>query len=210
MFEQTLSADTKSNLAAIGQTPLARQYYLAGGTAVALHLGSRFSFDLDFFSKEHISIDVVLQTLRALEQIETFRATADTLNGRLNGYRISFFIYPYPVLEPFAGYAGVQIASLTDLAAMKVDAFNRRGTKRDFVDLYFICQRSFPLDKALELLFQKFKDYNINPVNVFKSLVYFGDAEKDDTQQMIEKVPWREVKGFIQKESQSLYRSKVS
>jgi len=47
-------------------------------------------------------------------------------------------------------------------------------------------------------------------VNVFKSLVYFGDAEKDDIPQMIEKVPWREVKGFIQKESQSLYRSKVN
>jgi hypothetical protein len=114
------------------------------------------------------------------------------------------------VLEPFAGYAGVQIASLTDLATMKDDAITRRGTKPDFVDLYFICQRSFPLDNALELYFQKFKDYNINPVHVFKSLVYFGDAEKDDIPQMIEKVPWREVKGLFQKESQSLYRSKVS
>jgi len=210
MFEQTLSADTKSNLAAIGQTPLARQFYLAGGTAIALHLGHRFSFDLDFFSKEHFSIDVVLQTLRALGQIETFQATADTFNGRLNGHRISFFIYPYPVLEPFAGYAGVQIASLADLAAMKVDAITRRGTKRDFVDLYFICQRIFPLDKALELYFQKFKDYNISPVHVFKSLVYFGDAEKDDMPQMIEKASWREVKDFFQREGQSLYCSKVS
>ncbi len=45
MFEQTLSTDTKSNLAAIGRTTMADQFYLAGGTAVALHLGHRFSFE---------------------------------------------------------------------------------------------------------------------------------------------------------------------
>lgn len=210
MFEQTLSTDTKSNLAAIGQTPLGRQFYLAGGTAIALNLGHRFSFDLDFFSELHFDIGEVLQTLKALGQVETLQATADTFNGRLNGSRISFFIYPYAVLEPFLDFAGVRIASLSDLAAMKIDAITRRGTKRDFIDLYFICQRSIPLNLALELYFRKFREFNISRVHVFKSLFYFGDAEADEMPQMIERVSWREVKAYFQREGQALYRSLVS
>lgn len=210
MFEQTLSADAKSNLAAVGQTHLARQFYLAGGTAVALHLGHRLSFDLDFFSESHFSVDQVLPTLKALGELETYQISDDTINGKLNGLRISFFIYPYPVLGSFEKYSGVQVASLSDLAAMKIDAITRRGTKRDFVDLYFICRQVLTLQQTLELYFQKFREYNISPVHVFKSLMYFDDAEKDDMPKMIEKASWREVKTFFQKEGQALYRSRVA
>jgi len=210
MFEQTLSTDAKSNLAAVGQTVLAGKFYLAGGSAVALHLGHRFSFDLDFFCTEHFSIDEVLQTLKGLGSLETYQASADTFNGKLNNLRISFFIYPYPVLEPFQKYSDIQIASLMDLAAMKIDAITRRGTKRDFVDLYFICQQTISIEKALELYFQKFREYNISPVHVYKSLMYFADAESDDMPQMITKVTWKDVKTFFLKEGQSLYRSKLS
>ena len=210
MFEQALSADTQSNLAAVGRTPLAGQFYLAGGTAVALHLGHRFSFDLDFFSTSQFNLDEVLQTLKSLGEVETLQATANTFNGTLNGLRISFFIYPYPVLEPFLDYYGVQIASISDLAAMKIDAITRRGTKRDFVDLYFICQRFFPLKHALELYFRKFKDFNISRVHVLKSLIYFGDAEADDMPKMIERITWRGVKAFFSSEGRELYNSMTS
>jgi len=210
MFEQTLSADTKSNLAAVGQTALAHKFYLAGGTAVALHLGHRFSFDLDFFTGGRFSIDEVLLTLKDLGELETFQATADTFNGKLNGLRISFFIYPYPQLEPFVEYSAIQIASTADLAAMKIDAITRRGTKRDFVDLCFLCQRLMPLSRALDLYFKKFREFNISTVHVFKSLVYFGDAETDDMPQMIEHVTWNAVKTFFLKEGQLLYRSGIA
>ena len=52
MFEQVLSPRTRKNLALVARTPLAGQFYLAGGTAVALHLGHRMSYDLDFFTPQ--------------------------------------------------------------------------------------------------------------------------------------------------------------
>ena len=81
MFEQTLSNDTKSNLESIGRTPLASQFYLAGGTAVALHLGHRRSFDLDFFTPEHFSIDRILETLKALGKVDIIQTDEDTFTG---------------------------------------------------------------------------------------------------------------------------------
>ncbi|RME89001.1 MAG: hypothetical protein D6770_05620 [Anaerolineae bacterium] len=208
MFESALSRETQSNLAAIGQTPLAAAFYLAGGTAVALHLGHRFSFDLDFFSEKHFNVDEVLTTLKSLGEVKTFQATADTFNGELNGVRISFFLYPYPVLDAFSLFSGVQIATLRDLAAMKVDAITRRGTKRDFIDLYFICRRSFSLQEAMEYYFMKFRAFNISEIHVYKSLVYFADAEDDTHPQMIQPVRWDDVKAFFQQEVPRLYRQR--
>lgn len=174
-----------------------------------MHLGHRFSFDLDFFCRERFSIDEVLQTLKALGQLETFQVTADTFNGKLNDARISFFIYPYPTLGPFQTLLGAQVASLEDLAAMKVDAITRRGRKRDFVDLYFISQRAFSLEHALSLYFQKFREFNISRIHVYKSLMYFDDAEADEMPEMIERVKWDDVKHFFQKEAQIVYRRKM-
>lgn len=64
---------------------------------MALHFGHRTSYDLDFFAAEHFSIDRVLKTLADLGHVDSIQATEDTFNGRLNGFRISFFIYPYPI-----------------------------------------------------------------------------------------------------------------
>lgn len=204
MFEQALSNDTKPNLAAVGKTALATQFYLAGGTALSLHLGHRLSYDLDFFTSDHFNIDQILSTLKSLGKVDISQATNDTFNGQLNGSPISFFIYPYPVLQPFSIHEGTQIASITDIAAMKVDAITRRGKKRDFIDLYFIAQHSIPLSQAMENYFLKFSGFNISRSHVIKSLSYFRDAEGDDMPEMIKPVIWQNVKKYFQKENTTL------
>jgi len=204
MFEHALPNDAQSNLESITHTELATQFYLAGGSAIALHLGHRLSYDLDFFRSEHFDIDQVLETLKSLGEVDTFQATADTFNGRLKGSRLSFFRYPYPVLTPFINYHGAQIASPIDLASMKVDAITRRGMKRDFVDLYFICQQYFSLDEAMSGYFAKFSDFNVSRVHVLKSLIYFGDAEPNEMPEMLKPVKWDEVKRYFQSESEAL------
>jgi len=204
MFEQALSKDTKPNLAALGKTALARQFYLAGGTALALHLGHRFSHGLDFFTSDHFNIDQILANLKSLGKVEIFQATEDTFNGQLNDSPISFFTYPYPVLLPFTIHRGAQIASVMDIAAMKVDAITRRGKKRDFIDLYFIAKHATPLEQAMENYFAKFSDFNISRAHVLKSLSYFGDAEGDDMPEMIKPVRWQDVKRHFQSQTDSL------
>ena len=69
-------------------------------------------------------------------QFRLDRIAPDTLLGELRAVKISFFRYRYAlVAEPILAL-GVKIASLQDIAAMKLDAVSRRGTKRDFVDRF--------------------------------------------------------------------------
>lgn len=91
------------------------------------------------------------------------------------------------------------MAGITDIAAMKLAAISERGTKRDFIDLYFILQNT-SLDKILQFYDKKYKKLTSNLFHIKKSLVCFTDAEEDPMPKMIMAVSWKEVKNFFRKE----------
>ena len=122
MFVDALPAGTRTNLALLAEIGLADPFYLAGGTAAALYLGHRISIDLDFFGPETFDATALAGQLAELGRFQLDRIAPDTLLGELMGVKISFFRYRYPLLaEPSLVYA-VRIASLPDIAAMKLDA----------------------------------------------------------------------------------------
>ncbi len=152
MFVGVLPPAVQANLALVARTALAKQFYLAEGTAVALHLGHRRSYDLDFFTTEReFPVSLPRQELESVGTLEILHEGKGTFVGKLNGIQVSFFIYPYRLLEPLVLLEGIQIASLPDLAAMKLEAIASRGVKRDFVDLYQICQVAIPLREVIRL-----------------------------------------------------------
>lgn len=95
------------------------------------------------------------------------------------------------------------MASLADISAMKIAAISERGTKRDFVDLYFILQK-VPLSQVLTFYDKKYKKLASNLVHIRKSLVYFDDAEEEAMPKMLEKVSWPKIKKFFEKEIQKI------
>jgi len=171
-------------LAVLAKLKFVRRYFLAGGTACALHLGHRLSFDLDWFSDKPVEPRVIVANLKDL----------------------SFFIYPYPLLFPRHDYAGIKLADIKDIACMKLDAISRRGTKRDFIDLYFIC-KNYRLDYLLELYEQKFAKYNVPVWHAVKSLGYFAQADENDLPEMLQPVDWNHVKHFFETEAFRLAKS---
>lgn len=48
MYEKVLSKDAKQSLALLGKSGILKSAYLAGGTALALQIGHRYSFVLNF------------------------------------------------------------------------------------------------------------------------------------------------------------------
>ncbi len=200
MFAKGVSKQIRNNLAVLSRLDFVRRYFLAGGTACALHLGHRLSFDLDFFSERPVEPRIIVANLKDLGELEVFQNDEGTFNGSFNGVKLSFFIYPYPLLFPFHDYEEVKLADIKDIACMKLDAIGRRGTKRDFIDLYFICKK-YNLDYLLELYEQKFAKYNVPVWHAVKSLSYFADAEKNDLPEMLEPVNWAQVKHFFETES---------
>lgn len=190
-------------MAILSRLDFVSRYFLAGGTACALYLGHRLSFDLDWFSEHPVEPRIIVSKLKNLGKLEVLQNDEGTFNGSFNDVKLSFFIYPYPLLFPLKDYQGIKIADIKDIACMKLDAISRRGTKRDFIDLYFIC-KDYGLTYLLELYKKKFAKFNVPTWHVVKSLDYFNDAEENDLPEMLQPVNWQQVKHFFTGETNRL------
>ena len=95
---------------------------------------------------------------------------------------------------------GSNIADIRDIAAMKIDAISTRGAKRDFVDLYFICNSGYQLAELLNFYEKKYGKLASNIIHIQKSLVYFDDAELDEMPRMLKEITWKQVKEYFKDE----------
>lgn len=201
MFTKGLSRQTQDLLVLLSKISFVRSYYLAGGTALSLYFGHRFSNDLDFFSQTGERSLTIVSSLKDKGKLEIFQNDEGSFNGQLDGVKLSFFSYPYKKLFPLNDFQSIKVADVADIACMKLSAISSRGTKRDFIDLYFICRKKLKLTDLLSLFDRKYAGVKYNKLHLLKSLVYFEDADKDMFPKMIENVMWEEVKAYFRKEA---------
>ncbi len=197
---------TKKDLAILVGAGVLDNFYLAGGTGLAFLLEHRRSYDLDFFTRDPFSEQHLIESIRALGyHFDIEKKTPETVRGIFRSTLVSFFHYPYRLLANPKKISGVPIASLTDIACMKLDAIASRGTKRDFIDLYTIMTtRRLSLAKLSKLFSKKYAPLHTNWLHIQKSLVYFEDAEHDPMPRMLKLVAWRSVKKYFFEEIRKL------
>ena len=206
MFVEAVPEQARRNLAVLAQVGVTRPFYLAGGTATALHLGHRISVDLDFFGPDPFDAEVLAGRLVDLGRFRLESLAPDTLLGFFEDVRISFFRYRYSLVDQPLILLDTSVLGLGDLAAMKVEAIGQRGTRRDFIDLYFICRSRMALTEALEWHRRKFVGLNVNVVHLIKALAYFEDAEADPMPEMLRPVAWPDVRRFFEQATGALFR----
>lgn len=156
------------------------RFYLAGGTALALQIGHRDSIDFDFFRGQSIDtvalFDELMQFLPGHTILKT-QEEKDTLSLVVDdSIRLSFMTYAYPLLEPLVQEEYLALASIPDIACMKLSAITGRAVEKDYVDLYFILKR-VPLRELLAYSTRKHPSLDTNLV--LKSLVYFEDVVRE-------------------------------
>ncbi len=136
-----------------------KEFYMVGGTSIALHIGHRLSIDFDLFKQGEIRPQKILSVFK--QNNEKAQVTLNR-QGQLNlvcrNVKFTFFEYDYPVLHPVILKNGLTIPGLLDLAAMKAFALGMRSKWKDYLDLYFIIK----------------KHYSINEISQ-KASEYFGD-----------------------------------
>lgn len=180
--------------------PLFSGLRLVGGTALALQLGHRFSIDLDFFGAMETPASVIAEELRNRDLDVTIKYDTRAVKVFfINGIKTDIVSYKYDWLTIPLETEGVCMAQLPDIAAMKLAAITNRGTKKDFIDVYFLLQH-FSFQEMLEFYQQKYTDGSI--FNVIRSLSYFADAEADPIPRMFHPIDWETIKSFIRKEIQ--------
>lgn len=118
------------------------------------------------------------------------------MHGPLDGVRVSFLRYPYPVEYPFLDFMAAKLADLRDIAAMKFDAVSSRGSRKDFVDVYFLLQK-YSLAELWGIFEKKYAGIQFNKLHILKSLTYCEAAEAEPMPMMLMPVSWEEIKKKI-------------
>jgi len=155
-----------------------KDFYLAGGTALALQLGHRDSADFDFFSQKKINTLNLFEDLRRIfkgHKIIKIQEEKNTLTVIIDeNIKVSFFTYPYFLLYKTINEKNLKLASVRDIGCMKLSAVVNRATNKDYIDLYFILHE-IPLAELLILAKLKFPELDKNLI--LKSLTYFKDLD---------------------------------
>ena len=194
LYYQAVNGPTLELLKQLQSIELFRDLRLVGGTSLALQTGHRRSIDLDLFG--NIDADV-LEITNALSQTGNVTQLKDSKNIHIylvNGVKVDIVNYPYPWLQDLIWEDGVRLAKFEDIAAMKLSAITGRGTKKDFIDLYFLLKQ-ISLSGMIQLYLEKYSDGSL--FMVLKSLVYFEDADMDNMPDMLIHVEWDQVKKVI-------------
>lgn len=206
MFEQVLAGNTKTILALLESSDIIQKAYLAGGTALALQLGHRISYDLDFFIQEEFNEQILLAQLKKINNFQLEGISWGTILAKFEDVKFSIFYYKYSLLYPLKKFGMINVADVCDIAGMKVAAIASRGTKRDFIDLYFICQERRSLKEVIALYERKYQNLATTKIHILKSLVYFEDAESEEMPKMLKKLSWQEVKRYFENEVKKLVK----
>lgn len=191
-------------LESLNKWPELGSFYLVGGTALALCLSHRRSVDIDLFTHTSFDPQPIADRMGrdlAASRIETGRNLVRCL---IQGIKVDVLAHQYPLLEPAHDTGSLRIASLPDIAAMKLNAVCNRGAKKDFWDIAALLDQ-YPLVKLLEFHARKYG--NVNRFAVAKSLLYFADADAESVPILdLVGATWQTVKAKIQAASVELMR----
>ncbi len=158
-----------------------REYYLVGGTAIALYMGHRRSIDFDMFKP------TTLNHKRNLEKIANSnfqhivtRRVAEQMNLIVNDVKVTFFQYPFPIQATTTFENTFRLPSLIQLAAMKAYALGRRSKWKDYVDLYFLLTTKFTINEISNVASSIFGE--LYSEKMFRSqLCFFDDIDYSES-----------------------------
>lgn len=198
MHPEALTPDALALLPRLGALAERHGFILAGGTSLALFLGHRVSIDLDFFSDQGFVPDLLAGELRSARlNPDVLQLAPGTLSAVLSGVKVSFFQYAPAFVDPPKRYKGLAVASILDVAAMKLIAVAQRSAKRDFVDLYVTLQQ-VPFSAVAARAVRRYGAGLIEPVVIGKGLTWFEDADGEpDPQYLGQPLAWADVKAFF-------------
>ncbi len=155
-----------------------REFYLVGGTALALHLRHRQSLDIDLFCNFNFDSDALTEQIRQDFDFQLFHQAENTIRGSINGIKVDILAHRYPYIFPHLTIDGIETCSIPDIIAMNLNAISASGQRiKDFADIYFLL-RQYTIADMLGFYRMKYQQQQIN--HILKSLVYFKDVDESE------------------------------
>lgn len=193
---QTIQPELLELLKKIMSSSIFNGFNLVGGTSLALQIGHRFSVDIDMFGLGEIDEFEFVDELSNFGKVIVIKKSKNVLILSVNGIKVDFVNYKYPLLEEIAIIENIRLVLDKDIAAMKLNAIAGRGSRKDFIDLHYLLQK-YSLKEMISFYNTKYEDGS--EFMVLKSLTYFEDAEYEEIPILFQKLDWAEIKVSIQK-----------
>ncbi len=173
-----------------------KDFYLVGGTSIALRIGHRTSIDLDLFTQKDFDINELRTHLAQNYNFQSSFESKNTLKGFIDGVFIDCITYNYPFIRPIETYDNnrIRMLSLEDIVAMKLSAITDNGTRvKDFVDIAYLSTK-FSLNDMLSFYEKKYTGTTI--LSPLKALLYFSDIdfETEEVQLLNNSFNWKKIK----------------
>lgn len=194
MFPYTLEPGTWQLLQELMARPEAewQALALAGGTNLALRFGHRLSVDLDFFSLEPFDKEYIRQSLEATyPSVRWLAESRQSLTGEVQGVKVQVLYHPYGLLEAWEIHQGIRLYSLPDLASMKLNAVNNRGSKKDFWDIAQLLHM-YSMPDMLAFFAKKYPQAEL--ASVIRSLTWFEEANQEPDPVDLQGLTWADIR----------------
>ena len=180
--------------------PIFKDFFLVGGTALALQIGHRKSYDIDLFSQKELQI---LEITKYLKQ--NHYGKYQLLNSQnmiyqviIEGVKVDFVHHPFELVEAAIHDSEIIYLGTKDIAAMKLHAIETSGNRaKDFIDIYFLL-KEMPLEKMFESYKKKYS--TDNTFNAKRSLSFFEDVPIES---------WKEVRIINQKVTSNMVKKAI-
>jgi len=177
-------------------------FYLVGGTALALQIGHRVSEDFDFFRNKELDkkfISKIYQVFRDYN-IKFSLRHSEQMNFEVDSVKFNFVKYPYSLIFKLKKIRNIRLASVQEIALMKAFTLGRRATLKDYVDLYFILkEKIMSLDKILKGCEKKYKN-EFNDRLFLEELTYLEDVGASGIEFLKKPVTKIQMLKFFEKE----------
>jgi hypothetical protein len=175
-----------------------KDYYLVGGTAIALYLGHRRSIDFDLFTKKDIKRKSIKEILYKSDfNYKIIYESSEQMHIKINDVKVTFYQFVFPVKSEVWFEKVIKLPSLTSLAAMKAFALGGRGKWKDYVDLFFLLKYSLKIGDITNSAKQIFEN-SFNEKLFRQQLCYFKDIDyREEVEYIGAPVPEEDIKAFL-------------
>ncbi len=182
--------------------PLVKQFkhefFLVGGTAIALHLGHRRSIDFDLFKTAKLVLNRIMTRVSSINKpYNVTRRVEEQLNLTMNDMKFTFLEYPYPVKVNCKFEDIIKLPDLLNLASIKAFALGRCSKWKDYVDLYYILKNHYSVKEIAEISHNIYGQ--LFSEKLFRAqLSYFEDIDYSEAIEFLIQQPTnKEIKEFL-------------
>jgi hypothetical protein len=210
LHKETVSNTTLELIETLQADNMLQGFLLVGGTALSLQIGHRISIDIDFFTRDDFDTRELLEYLEQTYAFQLQYIHKNTLKGIIRGVFVDLLRHNYQLIDKPLTVENITMASIKDIAAMKLNAVAGNGTRvKDFIDIYFLLKKH-SFSELIDFYCTKYESRN--DFHIIKSLTYFNDIIVEDWPNMyLEKnLTIVDIQNFILKKRDEFLAEKLS